>query len=65
MKKIMADSTLEDKPVYIYNFDWPSLWLSHPGYKLMVELFDLTKIEVATILKKDIGYLILDDSRLV
>jgi len=65
MKKIMADSTLEDKPVYIYNFDWPSLWLSHPGYKLMVEIFDLTKIEVATVLRKDIGYLIHDDIRLV
>lgn len=61
MMNITADSKLEEKPVYLYNFDWPSLWVSHPGYKPAVELFDLNKAEVATILQKRIGQLLDDE----
>lgn len=62
---IMLDSRLEEKPVYIYNFDWPSLWTAHPGYKLALELFDLPKSEVASLLQKQTNGLIVDDVRVI
>lgn len=65
MQNITLDSSLEKHPVYIYNFNWPELWLSHPAYKIAVELFDLTKSEVATILQKNEGQLITDDVRVI
>lgn len=65
MQKITADSKLEENPVYIYNFDWPSLWLSHPGYKVAVELLDMSKAEVATVLQKNISHLLDDDIKVL
>lgn len=65
IQNIMLDSRLEEHPVYLYNFNWPELWLSHPAYKIAVELFDLTKSEVATILQKNEGQLINDEIRTI
>lgn len=65
MTGIMADKALEEKPVYLYNFDWPSLWLIHPGYKVAVELLDMTKSEAATVLQKNISHLLDDDIRVM
>ncbi len=65
LQNIMKDSRLEDKPVYLYNFDWPSLWISHPGYRVAVELLDMSKSEVATIVQKNIDRLITDDIKVL
>jgi len=65
MKSIMADSKLEERPVYLYNFDWPSLWIPHPGYKVIVELLDMNKSEAATIIQKNISRLLDDDIRVI
>lgn len=61
MMKIFNDSDLEEKPLYLYNFDWPQLWLSHPAYRTVVEVFDMNKAEVCTILQKGLHHLINDD----
>jgi ubiquinone/menaquinone biosynthesis C-methylase UbiE len=63
MMNITTDKSLEEKPLYLYNFDWPQLWLSHPSYKTAVELFDLTKSEVCTVLHKGLHYLLDDNIR--
>lgn len=65
LNNIMADKKLEERPVYLYNFDWPSLWISHPSYKVAIELLDMTKAEVATILRKDIDSLLADDIKVL
>lgn len=65
LQKITQDSKLEEQPVYLYNFDWPSLWIAHPAYKAMVELFDMNKAEVATILQKNVGGLLDDEIKVL
>ena len=65
MQSIMKDKKLEENPVYLYNFDWPSLWISHPGYKVVVEILDMSKSEVASIVQKNIDYLIDDDIKVL
>lgn len=65
MMNITTDKSLEEKPLYLYNFDWPQLWLAHPAYKMAVELFDLTQSEVCTVLHKGLHYLIDDEIRVI
>lgn len=61
MMKIFDDNKLEEYPLYLYNFDWPKLWLSHPAYRTVVEVFDMTKAEVCTIIQKNLHVLLDDD----
>lgn len=65
MMNITDDKSLEEKPLYLYNFDWPQLWLSHPAYRTAVELFDLNKSEVCTVLHKGLRHLLDDDIRTI
>lgn len=41
------------KPLYIYCFDWPTMWLIHPGYYMIHETHIPDRAEVASVLKKD------------
>lgn len=61
MMQITLDSALEEKPLYLYNYNWPTLWLSHPSYIEAVNLFDLTKSEFCTALHKDLDSLLSDE----
>ena len=65
MQNIIKNKELDQDPVYLYNFDWPSLWLTHPGYKMVVELLDMSKAESASIVQKNFGALINDDIRVL
>jgi SAM-dependent methyltransferase len=61
MMKITADSKLEERPLYLYNFNWPELWLAHPAYSEAAYLFDLSKYEICTALVKNVDRLLSDD----
>ncbi len=65
MMKIMQDSVLEERPLYLYNFNWSTLWLVYPSYTEAVYLFDLNKYEICTALYKDLNGLLIDDIKVV
>ncbi len=60
MMGITDDKKLEEKPIYLYTYDWPKLWLAYPFYTEALYLFDNRKHEICTALYKDINSLLLD-----
>ena len=38
--------------IYTSHFDWPKLWTSHPGYTVLVESFQVFKMEGVSVLRK-------------
>lgn len=49
-----------ENPVYIYHYNWPSLWTHHPGYRVDGEFYDFKRAEICTIVRKSYTHL-LDD----
>lgn len=62
MDGITTDKALEKDPVYIYNFNWQTLWTAHPAYKIEADMFDFGRVEAACVIRKHMGQL-LDDGR--
>lgn len=63
IQNITLDKKLEEHPVYLYNFDWPSLWTPHPIFRMEADLFNLDRCEICTVLVKDMR-VVWDDIKL-
>jgi len=61
MMQITLNNALEEKPLYLYNFNWPTLWLAHPSYTEAVYLCDNNKAEFCVALHKDLDSLLNDN----
>ena len=43
------------KTTYMFRYDWPQLWLSHPAYRKLAEQFSPVTARAATMLKKNMA----------
>lgn len=60
MVGITDDKHLEERPLYLYTYNWPKLWLAYPFYTEALYLFDNHKHEICTALYKNLNSLLLD-----
>lgn len=57
---VMRDSNIEKTPVYIFNYNWPLLWKSHPAFRVLTNFFDLSNAECCSILRKSYDDILFD-----